>query len=286
MTVMLSLSTILVCLCSTSLSAESAVWTKLDNAGDAATKRKSFGMVELAEGTFVVFGGNDLTNFTNNTQKLEVSGTTSTWTELYNSIGADAPTARDQHTMTYFVDGLAVVFGGYDGTFQNDVWEVEASGIYVVWNQLTNVGATPSVRAGHTMTAFSENTGVMFGGRNDDGYLNDVYQLQRSDNTSHWTQLTDSGSPPSRRSTHAMTELADGTLVIFGGYDGLNYLNDIYQLEISGTTAVWTQFTSTGDIPSERKLGRVELAEGTFVVFGGNDLRSFPGIGHTHTHTP
>jgi len=229
-------------------------------------------MVELAEDTFIVFGGNDLTSFTSNIQKLEVSGTTSTWTQIYSAIGADAPTARDHHTMTHFVDGFTVVFGGSDGTFRNDVWEMELSGMHAVWNHLTNAGTIPSVRAGHTMTALSDNTGVMFGGYNYDNYLNDVFQLQRSGDTATWMQLTDAGNPPSGRSVHAMTGLADGTFVIFGGYDGADYLSDIYQLEVSGTTATWTMFSNVGDVPSNRNaLGMVELGSGAIVVFGGTD---------------
>jgi len=207
-----------------------------------------------------------LTSFTSNIQKLEVSGTTSTWTQIYSAIGADAPTARDHHTMTHFVDGFTVVFGGSDGTFRNDVWEMELSGMHAVWNHLTNAGTIPSVRAGHTMTALSDNTGVMFGGYNYDNYLNDVFQLQRSGDTATWMQLTDAGNPPSGRSVHAMTGLADGTFVIFGGYDGADFLNDIYMLEVSATTATWTQFTNAGDVPSDRHALGMHLAWWSLVM--------------------
>eukprot|EP00450_Noctiluca_scintillans_P039558 CAMPEP_0194477506 /NCGR_PEP_ID=MMETSP0253-20130528/1246_1 /TAXON_ID=2966 /ORGANISM="Noctiluca scintillans" /LENGTH=59 /DNA_ID=CAMNT_0039316499 /DNA_START=14 /DNA_END=190 /DNA_ORIENTATION=- len=57
-----------------------------------------------------------------------------------------------------------------------------------------------------------------------------------------------------------MTGLADGTFVMFGGYDGAHYLSDFYQLEVSGTTATWTLFSNAGDVPSNRNaLGMVEL---------------------------
>ena len=48
-----------------------------------------------------------------------VSGTSATWASL-SSIGA-TPSARYRHSMTALADGTAVLVGGYDGNYRNDV---------------------------------------------------------------------------------------------------------------------------------------------------------------------
>ena len=85
-----------------------------------------------------------------------------------------------------------------------------------------------------------------------------------------WTSLSSDGATPSARYSHTMTALADGTLVLFGGYDVNLYLNDVYTLTVSGTSATWASLSSDGATPSERySHSMTALAGGTLVLFGG-----------------
>ena len=59
-----------------------------------------------------------------------------------------------------------------------------------------------------------------------------------------WTKLSSSSDAPSPRARHTMVVLADGSAVMFGGFDYWNYLNDIYSLTVTGTIARWVQLSS------------------------------------------
>eukprot|EP00450_Noctiluca_scintillans_P001100 CAMPEP_0194497238 /NCGR_PEP_ID=MMETSP0253-20130528/14245_1 /TAXON_ID=2966 /ORGANISM="Noctiluca scintillans" /LENGTH=65 /DNA_ID=CAMNT_0039338719 /DNA_START=35 /DNA_END=228 /DNA_ORIENTATION=- len=65
-----------------------------------------------------------------------------------------------------------------------------------------------------------------------------------------------------------MAVLADGTVVMFGGYEDW-YPNDIYTLAVSGTTATWVKMSSVGDVPSGRKCHSMAVFDdGSAVIFG------------------
>ena len=57
-------------------------------------------------------------------------------------------------------------------------------------------------------------------------------------------------SVPNGRQSHSLTVLADGTAVLFGGYD-ISELNDIYTMEVSNSDATWTL-----DTPHPRSQAR------------------------------
>ena len=203
---------------------------------------------------------------------LCTSGTYVTWTSL--SSDGDTPSARFSHTMTALADGTLVLFGGFDVgfVFLNDVYTLTVSGTSATWALLSSGGDTPSARYYHSMTALADGTAVLFGGYGSGvGRLNDVYTLTVSGTSATWASLSSDGATPSARYSHSMTALADGTLVLFGGYDvGYVYLNDVYTLTVSGTSATWALLSSGGDTPSARYYhSMTALADGTAVLFGG-----------------
>ena len=115
---------------------------------------------------------------------------------------------------------------------------------------------------------------VLFGGLGSSWtFENDVYSLSVSGTTASWTSLNSQGDTPSGRYEHTMTVFADGTAVLFGGYDGSNYLNDVYTLTVSGTTASWTSLNSQEDTPSARSgHSMTALVDDTAVLFGGDGV--------------
>ena len=75
---------------------------------------------------------------------------------------------------------------------------------------------------------------------------------------------------PDARYGHTMTVLANGTAVLFGGFADSVYLNDVYKLEVSGTTATWTELLCAGATPLARRHHTITvLPDGTAVLFGG-----------------
>ena len=67
-------------------------WAELDAAGDIPGARQGHSMTTLADGTPVLFGGDDGSSHLNDVYTLTVSGTNALWASL-NSQG-DIPSAR------------------------------------------------------------------------------------------------------------------------------------------------------------------------------------------------
>ena len=270
-----------------------AEWTQLSSTGDTPSVRLGPAMATLTDGTAVVFGGfvyDNVFDLTNVLHTLEVSVAAATWIELAHS--GDIPSERFGHTMTQLMDGTTVVFGGFDGDYLDDAFTLEVSGVTAIWTPLVNSGDIPSARTEHTVTQLTDGSAVLFGGR-DASKLNDVYMLELSGTTATWTELQSSGDVPSARSDHAMTTLLDGRVVVFGGSSVSGDVNDVYTLEVSGTTATWTELVSEGDVPSERSgHSMTQSTFGFAVMFGGsgvggylNDVHMLEVSGATATWT-
>eukprot|EP00450_Noctiluca_scintillans_P003761 CAMPEP_0194494576 /NCGR_PEP_ID=MMETSP0253-20130528/12443_1 /TAXON_ID=2966 /ORGANISM="Noctiluca scintillans" /LENGTH=225 /DNA_ID=CAMNT_0039335715 /DNA_START=59 /DNA_END=733 /DNA_ORIENTATION=- len=182
--------------------------------------------------------------------------------------------------MTQFSDTYCVLFGGYNGDgYAKDVYKMELGGrdfwtglITLQWSLLTDLGDTPSARAGHSMISFSNHSGVIFGGYDGTTYLNDTYQMVVSSANATWTLFTNTGDTPYGRNAFSMVELGDGTIVVFGGKGIDGSFNDMYQVELSDTSAYWTQLTNFGDTPTARGGHMMMvLDDGSAVLFGGDN---------------
>lgn len=185
------------------------------------------------------------------------------WTELEPSA---SPPARVQAAIANaLAQGGLVLFGGWDGSDSSsalaDTW---------VWNGATwqeaNLATSPSARWGAAMSYDSNSNDVfLFGGQDASGYLADMWNW----NGSTWTELTPTASPPVRAgaSMFAGTNSSGTTgTVIFGGYNGSDYLADTWYY--NGTT--WTELAPTS-APAARSLASAAPAfeTGAALLFGG-----------------
>ena len=82
----------------------------------------------------------------------------------------------------------------------------------------------------------------MFGDYWSSEYFKDLWLLDASSTDAHWTELAAFGTVPSARYAHTKTAHPDNTLVVFGGWDNSNFLNDVRLL---AGTSISTSFTST-----------------------------------------
>ena len=254
-------------------------WASLSNDGDTPRGRWGHSMTALGDGTAVLFGGS-AGGYLNDVYTLTVSATSAEWVSL--SSDGDTPIPRWYHTMTVLGDGTTVLYGGRSWSlYSTDFWEGYLYDVYTLtvsatsaaWASLSSDGDTPSARYCHSMTALADGTAVLFGGGGSDGgYFNDVYTLTVSGSSATWASPSSDGDTPSARYRHSMTALGDGTTVLFGGWDGGAYLNDVYTLTVSVTSATWASLSSGGDIPSARSDHTMTaLGDGTAVLFGGWD---------------
>ena len=135
----------------------------------------------------------------------------------------------------------------------------------------TDQGAPPSARYIHSAIFDPvRDRMVVFGGYDGSGYRDDVWELSLA-GTPAWTELTPSGTPPSARAYHsAIYDPVRDRMVVFGGFTGEVYLNDVWELSLAGTPA-WTELTPSGTPPSVRRYHSAiyDPVRDCMVVFAG-----------------
>jgi len=161
-----------------------------------------------------------------------------------------------------------IVFGGYP-QYLNDVWALDlATGN---WQQIVASGAAPSPRYGATAVYDAPNDRlVVFGGFDRTAERNDVWALSLS-GAPAWTELLPSGASPEGRSFHvALFDAPRQRMVVVGGWNGADFLNDAWDLSIAGSPA-WNQLATSGPTPPARDLAGAayDSARERLVLFGG-----------------
>ena len=148
---------------------------------------------------------------------------------------------RFWHAATYNTDtNHAVVMGGYDGAFLDDLWERSQLNAGSTWSRIS-APSGPSPR--QTTIAYDpeRHVLVLFGGRQFDAY-GDTWELDGT----QWVHRTLS-TAPSPRFFHGMVWDADRhKIVLFGGSNAAEVFDDTW--EYDGT---WTKLT-TPTKPSAR----------------------------------
>jgi hypothetical protein len=185
--------------------------------------------------------------------------------EANSSLSSSAPRAD----MLPAVTDPAAVVGPGDAAMEAVGTEALATASATgVW---TNILITPRKCHGAVYDPVRRRM-IVFGGADDAGNLNDVWALSL-DGTWRWTQLTTAGeSPCGRQSAGVIYDSGGDRLVVFGGYTGSSYLNDVWALSL-GDVPTWTQLTPAGAPP----VGRVGASaiydplRGRLVAFGGYD---------------
>jgi hypothetical protein len=196
-----------------------------------------------------------------------------TWTQ---QSPAASPPVLESATMVYDpVTASTVLFGGQsNGVDQDATW---------IWDGTTWALASPAhvppVRYGASM-AFDAATGdvVLFGGSQTAGipYLDDTWTWDGTD----WTQQLPASSPPAGYGTSMAYDGASGSVVLFGGEDGVVDDSDTWTWD--GTN--WTLLAPAAS-PSPRYASAIsyDAARGTIVLFGGVDLATSALLGDTWT---
>ncbi len=138
------------------------------------------------------------------------------------------------------------IFGGYTGSYQNDLWSYTPT--TNTWVQLTPTGGPPAARMYHSAVWDSTNQKMYIFGGSTGSVQNDLWAYTPSTNT--WAQLTPTGGPPAARSDHsAVWDSTNQKMYIFGGSAG-SYQNDLWAYTPSSNT--WAQLTPTGGPPATR----------------------------------
>lgn len=242
------------------------VWTELTPGGPTPSPRQEYSLVrDTARNRLLLFAGYDGA-YRNDVWELPLTGA-AVWTQLTPS-GAP-PSGRAGHSAIYDpVRDRMWVFAGSDGAqYLDDVSYLSLTGA-PAWIAVTPNGTPPWTRRSHSATYVpAGDRMIVFGGYT---YLNDVWALSLS-GTPTWTELSVAGTPPDPRQGHLASYEPDSTrLVIVGGDNGSTWLNDVWDLDLTGTPT-WIQEVTTGAPPSPRRFfaGDYDSVEKRILLFGG-----------------
>ena len=216
---------------------------------------------------------------------------TPVWTSTIVDGAAGSPPPRLGPTAGYDASSnRMMVFGG---AAYNDVWVLSnANGLggTSVWTNTVAQGAagSPPPRSIHTAVYDAAGNRMMvFGGLGSSIY-NDVWVLSNANGlggTSVWTNTVAQGagmSSPWRGGHSAVYDAASNRMVMFGGYNGTTYYNDVWVLSNAnglGGTPGWTNTVAQGAAGSP--LGRVQPAAvydasgKRMILFGGDIFTTY-----------
>jgi len=250
-------------------------WTEL-NASAGWPARNNQSSVVMPDGSIVLMGGCDGTNFYNDTWQSPPGSDGATWTEVNASAGWQARYGQSSVVMP---DGSIVLMGGYDGTnFYNDVWQSWDDGA-TWWEVNANAGWTP--RYGQSSVVMPDGSIVLMGGYDDTGNLDsDVWQSPSGSDGATWIEMTTANGWSGGRYDQSSVVMPDGSIVLMGGYnpngpDAAPFNGaeeDVWQSPPGFDGATWTQLVTYPALWTPRYgQSSVAMPDGSIVLMGGYD---------------
>jgi len=239
-------------------------WSRILAAGTPPPIRLQYaGVYDSQRDRMVIFGGGS------DTWALAFSGTP-TWTRLTPS--GNPPPADFGHSAIYDpVGDRMVIFGGQRlSQLYNGAWALAfANG--PAWSDLAPITAAPTPRSGHS-AIYDAPRGrmVVFGGRDQTGYKNDVWALTLS-GSMVWSAIVPDGGLPVARSQHAaIPDPLRDRMVVFGGSSDFGHYNDTWALSLSDHPA-WRDLSPPSETPSPRRSAAAiyDAQSDRLLVFGG-----------------
>lgn len=221
-------------------------------------------------GRLVLFGGLNAADVAQNETWTFQKGA---WSPLHLTV---APSPRAMAATAYDpVDGELVLFGGMPGTFTalNDTWAFFAG----AWHRVTGSGG-PEARLGASLAwSGADNVLVLFGGLSATGAFAPGTTWTFVHGT--WTKLGPA-NPPVGRYLAGMAPAANGSVVLYGGWDKTyESLGDTWAIQ----GGVWSKYLwLTPAARYEANMGYDE-ADGYVVLFGGDGGSSASQLADTWT---
>ena len=220
-----------------------------------SSARRDHTATALANGKVLVTGGDTGSAITSSAQLYDPA--TNTW-----SAAPSMSSGRSEHTATALANGKVLVTGGRDGLFA-----VTASA--QLYDPATNTwSAAPDMstaRLQHTATPLANGKVLVAGGRNTGGSSDDPGASAElyDPATNTWSAAPDMSSA---RTFHTATPLANGKVLVTGGYDGF---------AVSTSAQLYDPATNTWSAAPNMSSARTAhaataLANGKVLVSGGD----------------
>ena len=195
------------------------------------------------------------------------------WQQRAIALAGDAPGAA-------CLRGVPVPEGGVRAHGWRETHAMLESGRGVEVLRVDHAGRCPSPRFAHSVVAWRDSL-ILFGGRDDQTYLNDIYRLRLPGAGANphrpmlrWERLEPNGaeSAPAPRRAHAATVGGDGRMYVLGGGSqvdafSIQLFSDLYALEFEPPEAA----SCAADEPDEA-TEQADAAPAPADATGANEL--------------
>ena len=274
-----------------SLSASGTVWRNISPSIGPQAREGVCEVYDSVNNRMIMFGGLTYNQGDTLNDVWALSLSTSSdpiWTQLHPT--GTPPLGRWGASCIYDpVNTRMLIFGGATTSAPSsavkDVWELNfTTSTDGVWTERTPATGGPS--HGRWMSAYiydPVNTRMLiFGGSDGSNYYNKLWELSfTSPGTETWTDRTPATSPSARDRLLAIYQgdYSEKRMIIFGGYDGNNVLNDVWKCDITTPgSESWTQITPKGTAPLARRSHTMVYSPDNkaMYMYGGRDSASTP----------
>lgn len=182
------------------------------------------------------------------------------------------PERRSGHSAVYDpVRNRMLVFGGSRDTH---VWSLDLSSGTPYWSMLQIAGTPPPSRDEHVAVFDATRSRMLVhggAGLERSELLGDLWALELEP-APRWVELEPMGVSPAVRYHHAaIVDPTRDRMLLFGGKDNRDWMNDVWELALAGTTT-WTQLPLVASAPPElaARSATFDPVRDRTLILGGN----------------
>ncbi|RHY39684.1 hypothetical protein DYB30_001651 [Aphanomyces astaci] len=190
---------------------------------------------------------------------------------MYIFGGYDGRDGNYFNDLFYFNFGTAEVFPLHDGLASQTCPLTLLGSLLDTrrWSEMPSSSSVvrPESRTDHIMVLHDANI-YIFGGYNGSSRFNNMYRYEIP--AKSWRKVDAIGSLPSGRFGHTgAVHESSHRLIVFGGWDGRDTLDDLHQYEFATNT--WSPMVTSGRAPPHRYRHTAVIFDTSMFVFGGVD---------------
>lgn len=220
------------------------IWNKISFTNTDIPSARACHTLSKINRQLYMFGGYDGQKCYNDIEIFDTDN--KTWSKPI--VSGKVPLARNAHSITVVGKNL-FLFGGHSGNKHLKdlhIFNTETKN----WSEPIFSGTPPEGLRGHTAT-FLGNKLIIFGGYDGKGRSNQLYLLNLEDMS--WSHVLDTEKFPGSRQRHSAITIDNRKILIFGGFDGTKWLNDLHILDVGILMENIIQKTSTEEFQNDMK---------------------------------
>ncbi|ETV70106.1 hypothetical protein, variant 3 [Aphanomyces astaci] len=239
-------------------------WERIETLGDGYSPRTGHTVVSH-NATLYVFGGTDRRRRQQDLFQFDIESCAWSQVDVHGTLPP-----RRSGALGVVHENHMYIFGGYDGrdgNYFNDLFYFNFDTRR--WSEIPSSSSVvrPESRTDHIMVLHDANI-YIFGGYNGSSRFNNMYRYEIP--AKSWRKVDAVGSLPSGRFGHTgAVHESSHRLIVFGGWDGRDTLDDLHQYEFATNT--WSPMVTSGRAPPHRYRHTAVIFDTSMFVFGGVD---------------